>query len=49
LGCCSTDGGSSVLGDRDEADDVSVPERFMWKVEFMEKHPEVGVLGGAVD
>jgi len=32
-----------------DADDVSVPERLMWQVEFMEKHPEVGVLGGAVD
>jgi hypothetical protein len=32
-----------------DADDVSVPERLIWQVEFMEKHPEVSVLGGAVD
>jgi GT2 family glycosyltransferase len=31
-----------------DADDVSLPERLMWEVEFMEKHPEVGVVGGAV-
>jgi Glycosyl transferase family 2 len=30
-----------------DADDVSLPERLMWEVEFMEKYPEVGVLGGA--
>jgi hypothetical protein len=30
-----------------DADDISLPERLMWEVEFMEKHPEVGVLGGA--
>ncbi len=32
-----------------DADDVSLPERLMLQVEFMEKHPRVGVLGGAVD
>jgi glycosyltransferase involved in cell wall biosynthesis len=30
-----------------DADDVSLPERLMVEVEFMEKHPEVGFLGGA--
>jgi len=30
-----------------DADDISLPERLMWEVEFMEKHPEVGLLGGA--
>ncbi len=30
-----------------DADDVSLPERLAWEVEFMQKHPEVGVLGGA--
>jgi hypothetical protein len=30
-----------------DADDVSLPERLMWEMEFMEKHPEVGILGGA--
>lgn len=32
-----------------DADDVSVPERLRWQVEFMEEHPEVSVLGGAVE
>jgi len=32
-----------------DADDVSLPDRLLWQVEFMEKHPEVGVLGGAVE
>ncbi len=32
-----------------DADDVSLPNRLLWEVEFMEKHPEVGVLGGAVE
>ena len=31
-----------------DADDVSLPERLQLEVEFLEKHPEVGVLGGAV-
>ena len=32
-----------------DADDVSVPDRLGWQVDFMEKHPEVGALGGAVE
>jgi glycosyltransferase involved in cell wall biosynthesis len=32
-----------------DADDVSLPNRLLWQVEFMEKHPEVGVLGGTVE
>jgi len=32
-----------------DADDVSLPNRLLWQVEFMEKHPEVGVLGGGVE
>jgi Glycosyl transferase family 2 len=32
-----------------DADDVAAPERLMSEVEFMEKHPEVGVLGGATE
>ena len=31
-----------------DADDVSLPNRLLWEIEFMEKHPEVGVVGGAV-
>lgn len=32
-----------------DADDIAVKERLMWQVDFMEKHPEVGVLGGVVE
>jgi hypothetical protein len=32
-----------------DADDISMPERLAWEVEFMEGHPQVGVVGGAVD
>jgi hypothetical protein len=31
-----------------DADDVSLPNRLKAEVDFMEKHPEVGLLGGAV-
>jgi Glycosyl transferase family 2 len=30
-----------------DADDVSLPERLMSELEFMERHPSVGVVGGA--
>jgi hypothetical protein len=32
-----------------DADDISVPERIAWEVDFLETHPQVGVVGGAVD
>jgi len=32
-----------------DADDVSVPDRLIWQVEFMAKHPQVGLLGGAIE
>jgi hypothetical protein len=32
-----------------DADDVSLPNRLFWELEFMESHPEVGVVGGAVE
>jgi Glycosyl transferase family 2 len=32
-----------------DADDVCLPERLSWQVDFMEAHPEVGVVGGAVE
>ena len=32
-----------------DADDVCLPERLAWQVDFMEAHPEVGVVGGAVE
>jgi hypothetical protein len=31
-----------------DADDVSLPDRLEAEVDFMEKHPEVGLLGGGV-
>lgn len=32
-----------------DADDISLPDRLKWQVEFMEAHPEVALLGGARD
>jgi len=32
-----------------DADDVSLPNRLRWQVSFMEKEPDVGLLGGAVE
>ena len=32
-----------------DADDVSAPDRLMLETEFMENHPEVGLLGGATE
>jgi hypothetical protein len=32
-----------------DADDVSLPDRFSWEVEYMERHPETALLGGAVE
>jgi glycosyltransferase involved in cell wall biosynthesis len=32
-----------------DADDVSLPNRLRWEIDFMEAHPEVGVLGGATE
>ncbi len=34
---------------RMDADDISTPERFELQWQFMTEHPEVGVLGGAVN
>jgi glycosyltransferase involved in cell wall biosynthesis len=30
-----------------DADDISLPDRLLWEVEFMEKHPDISLLGGA--
>jgi len=32
-----------------DADDVCLPERLKWEVDFMEGNPQVGLVGGAVD
>ena len=34
---------------RMDADDIALRNRLMYQVEFMEKHPEVGVVGGAIE
>jgi len=34
---------------RMDADDVAMPYRFEEQLEFMERHPEVGLLGGAAE
>ncbi len=34
---------------RMDADDIAIRTRLMRQVDFMEKHPEVGVVGGAVE
>jgi glycosyltransferase involved in cell wall biosynthesis len=34
---------------RMDADDISVRDRFMWQMEFMDAHSEVGLLGGAFE
>jgi glycosyltransferase involved in cell wall biosynthesis len=31
-----------------DADDVCLPDRLLWQIEFMERHPGVGLLGGAM-
>lgn len=43
-GCYRAQGRYIALMD---ADDISVPDRFRWQVDFMENHPEVGFVGGA--
>ncbi len=32
-----------------DADDISMPDRLLWEVEFMRKHPDLGLLGGAAE
>jgi glycosyltransferase involved in cell wall biosynthesis len=34
---------------RMDADDISLPHRFREQIEFLDRHPEVGLLGGAVE
>lgn len=41
-GCCRAKGKYIA---RMDADDVSLPERFRKQVEYMEAHPEIGILG----
>jgi O104-antigen biosynthesis beta-1,3-galactosyltransferase len=38
----------SELIARMDTDDVCVPRRFEWQVGFMEKHPKVDLVGGAI-
>lgn len=32
-----------------DADDISMPDRLRWQVEFMEKNPDFGLVGGAAE
>src|SRR5260370_15348267 len=32
-----------------DADDIALPHRLKEQIRFMERHPEVGLLGGAVE
>jgi glycosyltransferase involved in cell wall biosynthesis len=32
-----------------DADDISLPNRLLWQVDFLEKHPEAGFVGGAAE
>ncbi|MCP4649291.1 MAG: glycosyltransferase [PVC group bacterium] len=34
---------------RMDADDISVPDRFQKQINYMERYPEVGILGGAME
>ena len=34
---------------RMDADDIAVPDRLAWQIGFMDRHPEVAVVGGAVE
>jgi glycosyltransferase involved in cell wall biosynthesis len=34
---------------RMDADDIALPHRLLDQIDLMERHPEVGVLGGAVE
>jgi hypothetical protein len=34
---------------RMDADDIAMPDRLITQVEFMENHPDIGLLGGAVE
>jgi glycosyltransferase involved in cell wall biosynthesis len=34
---------------RMDADDIAIRDRLMWQVDFMERHPKVGVVGGAIE
>lgn len=34
---------------RMDADDLANKDRLLWQIDFMEEHPEIGVIGGAVE
>ncbi len=32
-----------------DSDDISLPNRFLWQYEILEKNPEIGIVGGAIE
>ena len=34
---------------RMDADDVAIKDRLIWQTDFMDAHPEIGIVGGAVE
>lgn len=44
---CSIAQGTYIA--RMDADDIAVRDRLLWQVDFMERNPQVAVLGGAVE
>jgi glycosyltransferase involved in cell wall biosynthesis len=44
---CSLARGRYIL--RMDADDVAIRDRLLWQLDFMERNPDVAVLGGAVE
>lgn len=44
---CSVARGKYIA--RMDADDIASKDRLLWQIDFMEKHPEIGIIGGAVE
>ena len=45
-GCFLAQGRYIAIAD---ADDISLPDRLRWEVNFLDEHPQVGVVGGRVE
>ena len=44
---CSLSRGKYIA--RMDADDIAINNRLLWQVDFLDEHPEVGVIGGAIE